>query len=267
MLSGLSAINIELTSRCNKACAMCGRRKIEKQHPELANWGDMPLDLVYSLAKQIPHGVFVQLHNSGEPLLYPHLMDALRSLTGLYLGLNTNGKLLMEQNEAIRAHLSTITVSVIPDDPDGDEQLEIAERFLDYEVRPLVVFRLLGMINFSRATILRHLAEDYPKTIICHRILHAPEGSHDYEKPVTIPEIGVCLEMLHKLAVDRFGNVYPCVRYDPERKNLLGNLNVQSLASIWAGGVRAQWVRWHIEGERNRVPLCQSCDFWGVPRG
>ena len=256
-----------MTSRCNKACAMCGRRKIEKQHPELANWGDMPLDLVYSLAKQIPHGVFIQLHNSGEPLLYPHLDEAFRSLAGLYMGLNTNGKLLLERQDTIRAHLSTITISVIPDDREGGTQLLIAGEFLEIEHGPLVVFRLLGDIDSGRKSLIEKWAQRNPKVIICHRILHAPEGSHDYEKPVTIPEIGVCLEMLHKLAVDRFGNVYPCVRYDPERKNLLGSLHTQSLSSIWNSGLRAQWVRWHLEGARHRVPLCQSCHFWGVPRG
>jgi radical SAM protein with 4Fe4S-binding SPASM domain len=267
MLSGLSGINIELTSRCNKSCHMCGRRKIEIEYPDLANWGDMPLEMVENLAKQIPKGAFVQLHNSGEPLLYPRLMEALRAFTDHHTGLNTNGKLLMKQNEAIRAHLATITISVIPDDPDGMDQLDIVREFLGYEVRPLVVFRLLGDIDIGRRVLIVQMQAQYPRVIICHRVLHAPEGSFDYEKPVTIPEIGVCLEMLHKLAVDRFGNVYPCVRFDPEKENLLGSLHGQSLASIWNSGLRDQWVRWHIEGERHRVPLCSECHFWGVPRG
>ena len=246
---------------------MCGRRKIEKQYPELADWGDMPLDMVYKIAKQIPRGVFIQLHNSGEPLMYPHLEDAFRVLLKHYKGLNTNGKLLMEKEYAIRTHLDTITVSVIPDDPDGLDQLEIVERFLEFNIRPVVVFRMLGDIDPYRTAIIKDMAEDFHKAVICHRILHAPEGSHDYEKPVTIPEIGVCLEMLHKLAIDRFGNVYPCVRFDPEKKNLLGNVNDHSLDSIWNGPVRRKWVRDHIEGLRDEVPLCQSCHFWGVPRG
>ena len=265
-MNGLSNINIELTSRCNKSCFCCGRRKMEREHPELCNWGSIRFEMLERIAEQIPKGVFIQLHNSGEPLLYPHLFDAIKLFEGHYVGLNTNGKLLMEQQEAIN-QLSSITISIIPDDPEGDEQLRIAREFLQYKDRPLTIFRLLGDINVDRKAMIYYFEKNYPRVIICHRILHAPEGSHDYEKPVTKPEIGICLEMLHKLAIDRFGNVYPCVRYDPERKNLLGHVDMRALESIWEGPTRKKWIEWHIRGERDPVPLCQSCDFWGVARG
>ena len=29
-------LNIELTSRCNKNCWMCGRRKVDRDYPEIA---------------------------------------------------------------------------------------------------------------------------------------------------------------------------------------------------------------------------------------
>ena len=286
-MNGLQGINIELTSRCNKSCFCCGRRKLERDFPELVDWGDMPLEMVQRIAHQIPEGILIQLHNSGEPLLYPHLYTAIKLFKGHYLCLNTNGKLLMEQREAIceytvihgKKHydLASITISVIPDDPEGEEQLDMIDRFLQCEERPLTVFRLLGEIDDYRAVLLKHMAEDYEKTIICHRILHAPEGSHDYEQPVTIPEIGICLEMLHKLCIDRFGNVSPCVRFDPLKKNLLGNLDdpvigpgfmrKTTLEDVWNSVIRKEWIQHHINGERDRVPLCQSCDFWGVPRG
>lgn len=268
-LNGLSGINLELTSRCNKhpGCPMCGRRKIEKQYPQLANWGDIPLELVEQVAEQLPFGVFIQLHNNGEPLMYPRLGEALEILKGHYMGFNTNGKLIMEKANQITGHLSTITVSIIPDDREGCMQLDTVESFLALSHRPPVIFRLLGKIDEKRVKIIEKLSKKYKKFIICHRILHKPEGSFGYEKPVTIPEIGVCLEMLHKLAIDRFGNVYPCVRFDPERKNLLGNLSTEYLDTIWNGLKRRQWVRYHLAGERNRVPLCKTCDFWGVPRG
>ena len=30
-------LHLELTSRCNKACFCCGRRKMEREHPELCD--------------------------------------------------------------------------------------------------------------------------------------------------------------------------------------------------------------------------------------
>jgi len=40
--NGLTTVNVELTTMCNKNCWMCGRRKIDKEYPEIAmEYGDM----------------------------------------------------------------------------------------------------------------------------------------------------------------------------------------------------------------------------------
>jgi radical SAM protein with 4Fe4S-binding SPASM domain len=266
-MNGLQNINIELTSRCNKECAMCGRRKEEKEFPWIVkNRGDMDFALFEKIAKQIPRGIFIQLHNNGEPLLYSQLGAALSRLGGNYVGLNTNGKLLFERRTEI-ATLSSVTISVIPDDPEGVEQLQIAAQYLEVSLRPLVVFRLLGEIDIFRKSEIERLRAKFDKVVVCKRILHKPEGSFGYEKPVTIPEIGVCLEMLHKLAIDRHGNVYPCVRFDPDMRNLLGNAQNVPLADIWNSVIRKLWIQYHVNGRRERVSLCSECHFWGVPRG
>ena len=74
---GLANVNIELTNRCNKKCWMCGRRKVEKDYPELVlNYGDMDFELVARIADQLPPDIVVQLHNNGEGLLYPRFGEA-----------------------------------------------------------------------------------------------------------------------------------------------------------------------------------------------
>ena len=51
-LFGLANINIELTSRCNKDCWMCGRRRSERDYPELVlKYGDMDFKLVKKIAR------------------------------------------------------------------------------------------------------------------------------------------------------------------------------------------------------------------------
>ena len=245
---------------------MCGRRKQENDWPEKCDWGDMPFEMVEKLHEQVPVGVFIQWHANGEPLLYPYLYETFRLFDGHLMGLDTNGKLLWEKRMAVNL-LSSVTISVIPDDPEGNEQLKIAERFIQEEDRPLVMFRLLGEIDAARQYLIRMWSEKYDKVDYCKRILHKPQGSFGYEKPVTKPEHGICEEMLHKLAIDRYGNVYPCVRFDPEKKNLLGNINEVSLPEIWYIKKREIWKQFHINHQRSMVPLCGSCDFYGVPRG
>ena len=92
-------------------------------------------------------------------------------------------------------------------------------------------------------------------------------GSFKYEKKTVVPEHGFCLEMLSHPAINRFGDVSTCVRFDPNREAVIGNLNEQTLEEIWNGEKRKKWLELHINGKRNQVPLCSKCEFWGIPRG
>ena len=68
-LAGLCNVNVELTSRCNKDCWMCGRRKIDKDYPEIAmNYGDMDFDLVRTINAQIESVPDQGLFTSAESL-------------------------------------------------------------------------------------------------------------------------------------------------------------------------------------------------------
>lgn len=62
--NGLSTVNVELTSRCNKNCWCCGRRKKDRDYPEIAmNYGDMDFHLVQEIAEQ--------MNNSTIPICSP----------------------------------------------------------------------------------------------------------------------------------------------------------------------------------------------------
>lgn len=262
MLTGLAHVNIELTSRCNKNCWMCGRRKRERENgPQ--DYGDMPLDMVAKIAVQIPPGVVVQLHNNGEPLLYPQFGEALAMFQHCYTSLTTNGKLLVEKADEIHQNLYSIAVSVFPDDPEADEQFETVREFVSFGFGFLlqrVIIRALGDVDTTRY-------EDLGLPV-ARRLLHAPDGSRDYRAgSPTIPEIGVCLDLLHSLAIDRYGNVSCCVRYDPEGKGILGNVMDERIATLWNSDCRHRWIDYHLFGERWRAPLCATCDYWGVPTG
>jgi hypothetical protein len=260
--NGLYCIHLELTSRCNKNCWMCGRRKIDKEHPEIAmNYGDMDFGMVKKIAKQLPEGIVVQFHNNGEPLLYPELGNALRLFNNQIKCMNTNAKLIVDRAGEIIDNLDTITISVIENDLEADEQYELVKKFLRIKgkKKPNMIYRCLGEVKTERW---REL-----EGIIATRILHNPLGSFKYMKNPTVPEIGICLEILNHLAINRFGKVSICVRFDPKGLGIIGDANSMPLIDIWHGAQRKEWIKHHMAGKRNEIPLCSYCDFWGVPTG
>lgn len=259
-MNGLTTVNVELTSRCNKECFCCGRRKLEKEYPELCNWGDMPIEMAYNISKQIPSGLVVQFHNNGEPLLYPHVGIALGFFKHTIRCFNTNGKLLLEKADEIIGNLETLTISVIQDDPEGDEQYEIVREFVEFKNnrKPIMAYRMLGNIEQS---------DRWEKLggITTSRILHDPMGSFDYEKDTTKPEIGICLDLLNHCAINRHGDVSNCVRFDTQGQGILGNIKDNTLNDIWNGPARVKKINQHLAGKREG--LCATCDYWGIPRG
>jgi radical SAM protein with 4Fe4S-binding SPASM domain len=100
------------------------------------------------------------------------------------------------------------------------------------------------------------------------RILHSPLGSFNYRrKAPTIPEIGICLDFLHHLAINSRGKVSICVRFDPKGAGIIGDASKQTLADIWNSPKRMKWLKYQTQGRRDKIPLCSYCHFWGVPTG
>lgn len=262
-LSGLANINVEISDRCNKNCWMCGRREVERDYPELTlEYGHMDFELVKRIAGQLPPSVVVQLHNNGEPLLYPRFGEAVGLFDKQITNIVTNGKLLVKKADEIIDNLDTLSISVIENDAEADEQYEIIEKFLQLKSdrKPFTTLRLVGGVNPQR----------YKKlgVLIITRILHSPMGSFNYiKRNPTVPEIGICLDFLHHLAINSKGKVSICVRFDPKGLGIIGDAHKQSLAEIWNSPKRLEWLEYHKRGRRDKMPLCSYCYFWGVPTG
>jgi radical SAM protein with 4Fe4S-binding SPASM domain len=262
-LHGLGNVNVELTNRCNKSCWMCGRRRIERDYPEFAlQYGDMDCDLVARIARQLPPDIVVQLHNNGEGLLYPRFCEAVKLFHRQITNIVSNGKLLLEKADEIIGHLDSLAVSVFEKDPEAGEQFEILQKFiaLKGDRKPYTVLRIIGDVDIARYKVLG--------LRLVHRVLHASLGSYHYRKTdPTIPEIGICWDFLHHMAINKDGTVSICVRFDPTGVGVIGDARTHTLDEIWNGEKRKEWLEHHKQGRRDRVPLCAYCHFWGVPTG
>ena len=267
-MNGLTTVNIELTSRCNKTCWMCGRRKVDTDYPHLKNsYGDMPFDLVKKIAECVLEGIILQFHWNGEPLLYDNLGMALQLFKNNIRCLDTNGKRLIKKADEIIDNLEVITISVIQDDKPEEtsyQKFNIKEFIkLKGDRKPRIVYRCLGDVDTRWYE--RH------QGMVVTRVLHKEMGSFGYEKKVTMPETGICQEVLTKLAIDRFGKVSPCVRFDPWGENIIGDIKIDhvgnDLEAIWNSPKRVKMVQQHIDGKRDDIKFCKQCDYWGVPIG
>jgi len=239
---------------------MCGRRERDKLYgPQ--EYGDMNLGLVEEIAAQVPEGISVQLHNNGEPLLYPQFGTAVHYFRNHVTNIVTNGKLLVEKSAQIIEHLDTLSVSIFEGDTERDEQFEILKEFLKIKGahKPFVTARLIGAVNNKPY-------EELGLQVI-RRTLHLPRGSVGYRREPTIPEVGYCWDLATRLAIDYKGDVSVCVRFDPERELVLGNLYDldTTLDELWNCDKRKRMLEAHIRGERKNVPYCgDKCEYWGI---
>jgi radical SAM protein with 4Fe4S-binding SPASM domain len=92
-------------------------------------------------------------------------------------------------------------------------------------------------------------------------------GSFNYKRNPTVPEIGICLDFLNHLVIRSDGKVSICVRFDPKGLGVIGDCNKDRLIDIWNSPLRKKWINLHIKGKRKNIPLCNYCEFWGVPTG
>ncbi len=259
MFNSLCGVHVELSSRCNKSCWMCGRRKVEKNTPGV-KYGDMDFELAEKIAKELPSDIVIQFHKDGESMLYPRLGEAIKLFNRQITSLTTNGKLLVKKADEIIGVLDTLSVSVVEKDDEVEEQYEIIKKFLEMkgDKKPFTNAKLVGKVNSER----------YEKLglLIVRRALHDPMGSFKYQKNnPAIPEIGICWALLKYIVISREGKVSICARFDPQGMGVIGDTNRQSLDEIWNNPVRKAIIELHKAGKRNEVPLCQKCEFWGVP--
>ena len=246
-LNGLTNMNVELTSKCNKSCWMCGRRQRDRLYGDL-RYGDLDFNLLRKIAAETPEGIIVQLHNNGESLLYPKFREAVSLFSHCVTNIVTNGKLIVEKADEIIDNLDILSISIFQDDKEVDEQFGIIERFLEIkgDRKPFTTLRFIGDVKR------RWLYEKFNLQQVS-RVLHASRGSVEYKQKPTIPEIGVCWDFLTRLAIDRYGNVSPCVRFDPEKELVLGNIRDHTLSELWNGNKRMWMKKMHCTGRRNEL--------------
>lgn len=271
MLNGLTQLNIELTSRCDKQtlCRFCGHQD-PAVFPTL-RFGDMTPKLLMSISDQVVElgqNLIVQFHRDGDPLAYKgtkrFTLGAALSIFGQNVrSIVTHGERLADRWMDIENNCESVTVSIFRGDPDREIQLASLREFISGQGWPLPKVFLKVVGDMSNDELAEYRALGVP---IMHRRLHIPINNSKYAGGLpTMPEHGLCLDLLHHPSIAWDGRVYLCNRLDTKDAGLIGNLNTNSLDDIWNGELRASYIQKHLEGRRAEVPACASCTYYGIP--
>jgi len=70
-----------------------------------------------------------------------------------------------------------------------------------------------------------------------------------------------CYHLWFSPAITWEGKILLCCN-DWGNFEVLGDINKESLASIWQGNRLKELRKFHLEGHYNKIPLCEKCNVW-----
>lgn len=223
----------------------------------------MDWTLLESIRRQVEPGITISFHRDGDPLAYSRLGDALRLFKGFTISLVTHGLNLSKRADELIENCTCINISVFRGDPDHAAQLASLRSFLAHkgDRAPQVQVKIVGDMDADGMDEYAALG-----VRVIRRLIHVPIGNSKYaHRSPTIPEVGICLDALHRPTIAWDGRMYLCNRLDPKGDLYIGDVRQHSVEEIWDGPIRTRMLEAHRQGRRDLAnPVCGSCAFWGV---
>lgn len=288
-LSTPFTIFIDPSDVCNFQCTFCptGDRKLMK------NIQRTPTKMDFELFKKIVDDIskfnnpikLLRLHKDGEPLLNPNfskmIQYAKKSPNILKVDTTTNASLLTKSKslEIIAAGLDRINISI--EGMNKKHYLNIAKYKINFD-------ELVDNISFfyknkqqcevsikipgdwlteadkkdfidifspiADRIFIENISNCWPDFMMKDITINEKLGVYG-EKKV---DLNVCPYIFYSIVVNANGTVSACC-VDWQRKLLIGDTKVESLTDIWKSEKLRNLQILHLEGKRNKHPICKSC--------
>ncbi len=273
-----AVILCEVTNRCNLSCSMCFNPTLKRTK------GFMDMELYRKIVDEVSkhQEVFFQPLGSGEPLLHPKFPEMLEYAKSKKLdkvGTTTNAMLLTpEMTDRIIHNLDVIFISL---DSNNKKVLEKVRKGSDYDkiVSNLDYFlkkkKKLGkpytILNFVLMEETKNELEEVKRVwgdrfdniqiFKWHSWIRTVKGEeNDRTKLTGFP----CYQLWHQTFICWDGSVNLCCK-DPEAREVMGQLNKQSLYEVWHGE-RYKEFRKRMITDNLKGTVCAQCDeFWKWP--
>lgn len=271
------SISVELTTACNMSCSICIRKDIslEPQHMSLEQ-----LKLIVSGLQEhsfvIPNKDTISVVGLGEPLLYPHLKEALEILHSSFphnsIVLNTNAFLLNKYGTMLKETMNKNDILVFSINASNAKSYakymnsnnfygvckNVNEFLESYQGKPRIFLRYLKVPenDFGQFRKLWHLKSNPNVTSSKHPLLH-----WQTDRPITRLRYA-CPSLWGGVILDVKGNCYPCCKaYATREKSslLIGSITDKAIKGLYREKVES----FRISHLKKTYPSdCLYCDFW-----
>ena len=274
---------IETTNLCDKECRICVHKNMTRKQ------GFMDLGLFKSIVDQISFAEVIFPYFLGEPLLHKDIYEMIRycKSKGLYTSISTDGNLLNEDNckKIVEAKLDHLQISLNSTnksgyeaiDPKGDFQavLENIDRFLSINK---------GRVDFYVSILnMKCGVKDWQAFVKAWRkkglevrfkfFVDWNANDPSIQEFGSFParrrkDVYPCDWLWQQFHVLWDGRVIPCC-FDYDGTQILGDVNVDSIKSIWNGRAYTDMRRAHLN-DGAAISLCSGCNrrrkqFYEIP--
>jgi radical SAM protein with 4Fe4S-binding SPASM domain len=268
-------LQIEPTSICNYRCVFCYQIDAEFTHRANGHMGMMTLDLFRRIIDQAEGNCeAITLASRGEPLICPDFEKMLEYLRGKFLGLkiNTNASLLDERKShaILQADVNTLVFSADAASEPLYSQLRVkgnlervlknVRRFREIKDRHYpnsqIITRVSG-VKYSTDQSLPEMERFWGELVDQVAFVEYNPWENTYEQPpneVTTP----CSDLWRRTFVWFDGTVNPC-DVDFKSTMAVGNVNEETLTSLWTGQKYSALREAHLARRRSAVSPCNRC--------
>ncbi len=271
------SLDIGTTNACNSNCIMC-------PHHLLKEIGFMNMNLYKKIIDNCASfGIkAVVLSFFGEPLLDQTIDEKIKyaKSKGLNVSFYSNASLLNRDiaKKLIESGLDSITISFDAYSKDTYEKIRVGLKFDKTNNNIINFMALRNELNSKKPTVSLVLVEldenrkeikkfyaKWKKIVNNINIINqrnwagnldkSSEKSFHFKKQRRWP----CGFIWQKMVVDWNGDVVLCCD-DWSHREVLGNLKNQNIEDIWFGERLKKIREAHLNGEFDKIPLCQGCN-------
>lgn len=254
-------IHVETQTRCNSKCAFCAASVQHEKRPNLV-MPDELIDKILDELEEINYSNYLFFYNNNEPFLDQRIFEiiakARKMLPNVYLELISNGTLL-NMEKVIQIFDNGLDSLKINDYRGADHVIKGEQSSNIQKIKDEVASgrRFKGEIVDGKYSMRIRINLKCIDAVLGKRAGSAPNRK-DKIDVMSSP----CLRAFEMLTVNPEGKVALCSN-DLYVEESMGNVNEQSLISIWQSPAYQQVRQELLKGNRSIKSTCSKCDHRG----